>query len=134
MNQNMRTPTKDVLLKIDGPDGYRTMAGLRLKRLVVDGEEQSLSAITVPDAPKRILLAGAGVFRDSAADAEVRNHFFNGSVRTWEALIPGVGTITAPFQIASLEYRSDHLGDITFDMTLESIGVGFFQPMESSHV
>jgi predicted secreted protein len=44
--------------------------------------------------------------RDHAAcldGCEVR-YFFNGTVHNWQVIVPQLGTVEGPFQIASLEY------------------------------
>ena len=45
--------------------------------------------------------------------------FFNGTVRDWRVIVPELGTVEGPFQIASLEYSGQHDGEISFDMGLE---------------
>jgi TP901-1 family phage major tail protein len=37
-------------------------------------------------------------------------------------IIPDFGTIEGPFQISGLDYRGEHQGEVTFEMSLESAG------------
>jgi TP901-1 family phage major tail protein len=123
---------KDLLVKIDdGAGGYTTVAGLRTRQLALNAE-----AVDVTNAESagrwRELLAGAGVrragitgsgvFKDEASDARLRQVFFDGEIRTYQVVVPGFGRIEGPFQIASLEYRGDHAGEVTFEMSFESAG------------
>ena len=45
-----------------------------------------------------------------------------GTVRNWQVIVPQLGTVEGPFQIASLEYAGQHDGEVSFDMGLESAG------------
>ena len=61
--------------------------------------------------PARI--TGSGIFKDASTDATVRQHFFDGTVRNWQVIVPDLGTVEGPFQIASLEYAGQHDGEVT---------------------
>lgn len=128
---------KDLLLKCDadGAGSYVTMAGLRARRIALNQ-----ASVDVTDADSagrwRELLAGGGtrsasvsgggIFRDAAADETVRGLFFDGLMRNWQVVIPDFGTITGPFQIASLDYAGTHDGEATYEIALESAGaLGF---------
>ena len=66
------------------------------------------------------------MFRDSAADALIRDAFFAQTARNWTLVVPGFGTLTGPFLIAALEYAGTHEGEATYALTLASAGqVGF---------
>ena len=128
---------KDLLLKVDsaGNAAFVTVAGLRTKKLSFNAE-----AVDVTDAESagrwRELLAGAGVqrasltgsgiFKDAASDASVRTLFFDGTIRSWQVLIPDFGTVTGPFQITALEYSGAHDGELTFELAMESGGALVF--------
>ncbi|WP_075218177.1 phage major tail protein, TP901-1 family [Mongoliimonas terrestris] len=124
---------RDLLLRLDqsGSGSFATVAGLRARRL-------SLSAgmvdVTDADSPgrwreliegggvRRASIAGAGVFRDVAADATVRQVFFDGLLRTWQVVVPDFGTIAGAFQLVALEYAGTHDGEVTYEIALESAG------------
>jgi TP901-1 family phage major tail protein len=127
---------KDLLLKADdGTGSFITIAGLRTRALSLNAElvdtthaesagrwRELLDGAGV----KRASLTGAGIFRDGASDALARQVFFDGLIRTWQVILPDFGTITGAFQITKLEYRGEHSGEMTFEMTLESAGaLGF---------
>ncbi len=123
---------RDLLIKLDDGTGvFRTVAGLRSRQIAFNA-----TAVDVTHAESagrwRELLAGAGVrragvtgagiFRDEASDASVRQVFFEGLIRQWQIVIPSFGTLQGPFQVSALEYRGEHDGAVTFETTLESAG------------
>ena len=67
-------------------------------------------------------VSGAGIFKDEASDALVRQSFFDGVIRDWQIVVPDFGTVEGPFHIAALEYAGTHDGAATFSMTLNSAG------------
>jgi TP901-1 family phage major tail protein len=125
---------KDILLKIgDGGqvEAFTTVAGLRARTLSLNAK--SVDATDSDSAGRwRELLAGAGVrsvavsgsgvFRDSAADAMVRDAFFAQDARDWQLVIPDFGILEGPFLIANLDYAGDHEGEVTFALSLASAG------------
>ena len=123
---------KDLLIKIDdGAGGFVTLAGLRARQLAFNAE-----AVDVTNAEsagrwrellggagvRRAAISGAGVFKDEASDARLRQMFFDGDIRTYQVIVPDFGVIQGSFQIAGLEYRGDHAGEVTFEMAFESAG------------
>ena len=130
---------KDLLVKIaDGSGGFSTVAGLRTRQLAFNAE-----AVDVTNADsagrwrellegagvRRAAISGAGVFRDAASDGLMREVFFGGDIRTYQVVIPDFGVVEGPFQVAGLEYRGDHAGEVTFDLALESAGALAFIPL-----
>ena len=71
---------------------------------------------------KTARITGSGIFKDASTDETVRQYFFNGTVRNWQVIVPQLGMVEGPFQIASLEYAGQHDGEVSFDMGLESAG------------
>ena len=43
-------------------------------------------------------------------------------MRDWQVIVPDLGTVEGPFQIATLEYGGQHDGKVTFELGLESAG------------
>jgi len=122
---------KDLLLKLEGANGFQTVAGLRSRRLAFNTQ-----TVDVTDAEsvgrwrellggagvQRASLTGAGIFKDQASDALVRATYFAGAIITWQVVIPDFGTVSGPFQISALEYAGEHDGEIRFELALESAG------------
>lgn len=129
---------KDLLLKIFNGTAFETVAGLRSKRLAFNAE-----TVDVTDADsvgrwrellggagvQRASVSGAGIFKDAASDALVRNAFFNASILNWQIVIPGFGNISGPFQVSALEYSGQHNGEVLFEMALESAGAISFEAL-----
>lgn len=123
---------KDLLIKIDdGAAGFVTVAGLRARQLAFNAEAVDVTnadsagrwrELLAGAGMRRAGITGAGVFRDEASDARMRQIFFDGEIRAYQVIIPDFGRIEGPFQVTSLEYRGDHAGEVTFEMALESAG------------
>lgn len=71
---------------------------------------------------RKASITGAGVFKDESSDALLRSTFFDALIKTYQLIIPDFGRIEGLFQITALEYRGEHTGEVTFEMTLESAG------------
>ena len=127
---------KDLLVKIDDGTGvFVTIAGLRTRRLAFNAETVDVThadsagrwrELLAGAGARRASLAGGGVFKDGASDALTRQIFFDGEIRAWRIVIPDFGQIEGPFQIASLDYRGEHAGEVTFELSLESAGALVF--------
>lgn len=123
---------KDLLLKAtDAGGAYVTVAGLRARQIAFNAEAVDVThsesagrwrELLAGAGMRRAAISGAGIFKDEASDALVRQIFFDGAIRNWQVVVPDFGTVTGPFQLSSLEYRGDHAGEVTFDLSLESAG------------
>ncbi|CAN1509580.1 COG5437 Predicted secreted protein [Rhabdaerophilaceae bacterium] len=128
---------KDILLKLDnGNSAYVTVAGLRTRRLSLNAETVDIThsesvgrwrELLDGAGVRRASISGSGIFKDEASDAQVRQVFFEGAIRNWQVVLPDFGTITGLFQITSLDYRGEHAGEMTFEVSLESAGALAFQ-------
>jgi TP901-1 family phage major tail protein len=124
---------RDLLLKLDstGTSTFITVGGLRTRTLSLGSETVDVTHSESPGQWRELLsgagtrrarIAGAGVFRDEASDAAVRELAFSGAVRAWRVVIPDFGTVEGAFQVTALEYSGAHDGALAFDLTLESAG------------
>jgi len=130
---------KDMLLKMrDDADAFVTIAGLRSRRIAFDAETVDVTHAESAGRWRELLagagirkaaIVGAGVFKDAATDLLTRQTFFDGAIRDWQVIVPDFGTVQGPFQIAGLEYRGEHQGEVTFEMTLASAGALGFAPI-----
>ena len=124
---------KDLLVKIDdGAGGFTTIAGLRTRQLAFNAETVDVTnaesagrwrELLAGAGVRRAAISGAGVFKDEASDARLRQVFFDGDIRTYQVIVPDFGRIEGPFQVTSLEYRGEHDSEVTFEMAFESAGV-----------
>lgn len=130
---------KDLLLKAADAEGAFVMvAGLRARQIAFNAETVDVThsesagrwrELLAGSGMRRATISGAGIFRDEASDALVRQIFFDGAIRDWQVIVPDFGTVTGAFQLSSLEYRGDHAGEVTFDLSLESAGQLAFTPL-----
>jgi TP901-1 family phage major tail protein len=124
---------RDLLLKVDSTGGgaFSTIGGLRTRSLSFENESVDVTnadssgqwrELLAGGGVKRAKLSGAGVFKDDAADAVLRQILFDGIIRTWKVIIPDFGTIEGAFQIVSLDYSGTHQSELNFELALESAG------------
>jgi TP901-1 family phage major tail protein len=124
---------KDLLLKLDsdGSGTYVTVAGLRSRSIALNAETVDVTHAESAGQWRELLagagarharITGAGIFRDAASDATVRQYVFDGTIRDWQVVIPDFGTITGAFQITSLEFTGRHDGELAFELSLDSAG------------
>lgn len=126
---------KDLLIRIYTGTAFIAVAGLRARQIAFNAEAVDVTnadsagrwrELLAGAGVRRASLSGSGVFRDEASDARLRQVFFDGTLETFQIVVPAFGTLEGLFQIASLEYRGDHAGEVTFDMALDSAGpLGF---------
>lgn len=123
---------KDLLVKLSS-DGtsFTTVAGLRARSITINAQTVDVTnqesagqwrELLEGAGQKSARIAGSGIFKDAASDAEVRSLAFEGSIKPWQIIVPDFGTISGPFQITTLEFSGRHDGEVTFDLTLESAG------------
>jgi TP901-1 family phage major tail protein len=129
---------KDILLKIS--DGaatptFHTVAGLRARTISLNAKTIETTdsdstgrwrELLAGAGVKSAAVSGAGVFRDAASDAQVRQSFFDQSARVWRLVIPDFGQLEGAFLVAALEYAGEHDGEAAFALSLASAGVVTF--------
>ncbi len=131
---------KDLLLKVDstGAGVFTTVAGLRTRSIAFNAETVDVThaestgqwrELLAGAGAKHARVSGAGIFKDSASDALVRDYVFNATIRDWQIVIPDFGTVLGAFQITALDFSGRHDGEVTFDLTLESAGALTFTAM-----
>jgi TP901-1 family phage major tail protein len=122
---------KDLLLKMHDGSAFATVAGLRSKTLAFNAQTVDVThaefagrwrELLAGAGVRRANVSGAGIFKDAASDALVRQTFFDGTVKNCQVVIPDFGTVEGPFQISSLEFTGAHDGEVAFEIALESAG------------
>lgn len=124
---------KDLLLKVDTDGGgtFVTVAGLRTSTLALSSGTVDITHAESAGRWRELLsgagaksarISGAGIFKDAASDATLRQYFFDATIRDWQVVIPDLGVIEGPFQIASLEFSGRHDAEVAFELGLESAG------------
>jgi TP901-1 family phage major tail protein len=124
---------RDLLLKIEDDTGiFVTVAGLRTQRFALNADPVDVTnqesagrwrELLGGAGVRRASVAGSGVFKDGASDTLIRQTFFDGLIRNWQIVAPSFGIIQGAFQISSLDYRGEHSGEVTFELSLESAGL-----------
>ena len=127
---------KDLLIRAgNGAGGFVAVAGLRARQVAFNAEAVDVTnadsagrwrELLAGAGVRRAAISGSGVFRDEASDLRLRQVFFDGVIEIFQVVVPAFGTLEGPFQITALEYRGDHAGEVTFDMSLESAGAVAF--------
>jgi TP901-1 family phage major tail protein len=129
---------KDLLIKIADGAGFATVAGLRTRRIAFNAETVDVThaesagrwrELLAGAGIKRASISGRGLFKDAASDALMRETFFDGSIVSFQVVVPDFGTVAGPFQITGLEIAGEHNGEVTYDMSLESAGELTFSAM-----
>lgn len=124
---------KDLLLKVrNAPDdAFITVAGLRARSVSFNAESVDIShtessgrwrELLEGAGSRRASLSGSGLFKDSESDERIRALFFDGTIASWQVIIPDFGTLEGPFQITALEYSGQHNNELSFELALESAG------------
>jgi TP901-1 family phage major tail protein len=123
---------RDLLLRLESAPGtFTTVAGLRARQIAFNAEAVDIThaessgrwrELLDGAGMRRAAISGAGVFRDEASHALVRQIFFDGDIRAWQVVIPDFGRVQGLFQLSTLEYRGEHAAEVTFELSLESAG------------
>jgi len=126
---------RDVLIRLgDGasPEGFVTVAGIRTKSFTLKSPAADATAADSPEGwremiagagVKSISVKGAGVFKDAASDARLREIFFAGEAVSAELIVPDFGRLTGAFIVSELKYGGAHDGEATMELALESAGL-----------
>jgi len=130
---------RDLLIKLQGADNlFVTVGGIRTKRLALNSDTVDVThaesagrwrELLEGAGMRRASISGSGVFKDQDSNRLLRQIFFDGTIRRFQIIVPGFGTIEGPFQIASLDYRGEHVAELTFEIALESAGELTFQSL-----
>jgi TP901-1 family phage major tail protein len=131
---------RDLLVKIgDGgaPENFTTVAGLRATTLSFNSTTVDVTNADSANQWRELLagagvkaasFSGSGVFKDATSDESLRVAFFNQTAPNFQVIIPNFGTITGPFQIASLQYEGPYDGEVKLSLSLASAGALSFTP------
>jgi TP901-1 family phage major tail protein len=122
---------KDLVLKIDEGDGFVIVAGLQARRVAFNAEILDCTHAGSSGQWRELMpgcgckcasIAGRGLFKDQSSDALLRQAFFDGALKNFQIVIPDFGTVTGAFQIVGLELAGEPIGEMTYDLALESAG------------
>tara|TARA_Y100000114_G_scaffold73169_1_gene67054 strand:- start:273 stop:677 length:405 start_codon:yes stop_codon:yes gene_type:complete len=125
---------KALLLKIDVSGTMTTVGGMRSTSMTLNDE---MVDITNKDSgsQRTLLPAGgilsmtisaSGVFTDSTAEQTLRSAYGTSTFKSYNVIVPDLGTYAGTFQLTSLEYAGEYNGEATYSITLESSGAVTF--------
>ena len=125
---------KALLLKVDISGTMTTIGGMRSTSMTLNDEAVD---ITNKDSgsQRELLPAGgilsmsitaSGVFTDSTAEQTLRSAYGTSTFKSYNVIVPDLGTYAGTFRIASLEYAGEYNGEATYSVTLESSGAVTF--------
>ena len=121
---------KALLLKVDISGTMTTIGGMRSTSMTLNDEAVD---ITNKDSgsQRELLPAGgilsmsitaSGVFTDSTAEQTLRSAYGTSTFKSYNVIVPDLGTYAGTFMVASLEYSGEYNGEATYSVTLESSG------------
>lgn len=122
---------KDLLLRLSDGTGFTAVAGLRSRAIAFNAETIDITHQESAGQWRELLagagvrnarVTGAGIFKDAASDALIRQLFFEGRIERWQLIVPDFGTVEGLFQITSFELTGRHDGEVGFELALESAG------------
>lgn len=130
---------KDILLKLFGEASCDTVAGLCVKRFILNGsrldlhdEDAAAKAAEILQRGGKISLSisGHGIFKDGFSYLAVLSIFFSAEIRKWQLWIPDLGAVDGEFQVIALEYAGQYANETMVSLSLESVGEMVFGAFE----
>ncbi len=121
---------KALLLKIDISGTMTTVGGMRSTSMTLNDEavditnkdSGSFRELLPSGGIQSMTITASGVFTDSTAEQTLRSAYGTSSFKSYNIIVPDLGTYAGTFMIASLEYAGEYNGEATYSVTLESSG------------
>ena len=121
---------KYLLLKIDISGTMTTVGGMRSTSMTLNDEavditnkdSGSFRELLPSGGIQSMTITASGVFTDSTAEQTLRSAYGTSSFKSYNVIVPDLGTYAGTFMIASLEYAGEYNGEATYSVTLESSG------------
>ena len=121
---------KALLLKIDVSGTMTTVGGMRSTSMTLNDEavditnkdSGSFRELLPSGGIQSMSISASGVFTDSTAETTLRSAYGTSTFKSYNVIVPDLGTYAGTFMIASLEYAGEYNGEATYSITLESSG------------
>ena len=121
---------KALLLKIDISGTMTTVGGMRSTSMTLNDEavditnkdSGSFRELLPSGGIQSMTITASGVFTDSTAEQTLRSAYGTSSFKSYNVIVPDLGTYAGTFMIASLEYAGEYNGEATYSVTLASSG------------
>ena len=122
---------KALLLKIDISGTMTTVGGMRSTSMTLNDEavditnkdSGSFRELLPSGGIQSMTITASGVFTDSTAEQTLRSAYGTSSFKSYNVIVPDLGTYAGTFMIASLEYAGEYNGEATYSMSFESSGI-----------
>lgn len=124
----------DMLLKLDttGSLNFVTIGGVQQPRISIrkgdvdvtnQGSASKFRELLEGASITMISISGNGVLDTAAPTPTLAAIALAGTIRTWQAIVPVLGTFQGTFQCTQFELTGPHDKEIGFSFSLESAGV-----------
>ena len=121
---------KALLLKIDVSGTMTTVGGMRSTSMTLNDEAVDISnkdsgsfrELLPAGGIQSMSISATGGFTDSTAETTLRAAYGTSTFKSYNIIVPDLGTYAGTFMIASLEYAGEYNGEATYSVTLESSG------------
>lgn len=119
-----------LLLKVDISGTMTTIGGLRSTSITLNDEAVDITnkdtgqtrTLLPQGGTASLTVSGSGVFTDTTAEQTIRSSWNASTFKSYNIIIPDLGTYSGSFMISSLEYAGEYNGEVTYSITLESSG------------
>ena len=134
---------RDLLIRVETAPGtgvYETLAGIRTSEVQITASGVDATAADSPDAWRELLpgaavrsarVAGAGVFKSTAADDRLRRVALCDGIAAFDLVMPGIGHLRGAFHVARLTWTGRHDGEVGFSIVLDSAGAISLLPLSA---
>ena len=111
-----------------------TICGLTAKTITINNGEVDVTTpdCATPGGPlwaesmegvKRLAVSGSGVYEDSVSEAAMNTLALSATpIDDFEVIVPGLGTYSGKFILATMEFAGEMEGAVKYSMSLNSSG------------
>lgn len=112
------------------PEVFTTIGGMRTTSLSINNEVVDVTnkgsggwrEMLAGAGNRAVVLSGAGVFTDSAAEKAFQGKVMTASIDSYQAVFESGDRFDGQFLAVTLEYQGDHNGERSYSLRLESSG------------
>ncbi|WND02054.1 phage major tail protein, TP901-1 family [Temperatibacter marinus] len=125
---------KDFLLLVEdmsNEGSFLQIGGFRSNSFSINGETVDITSknsrgyreLLDGAGIKSLSTSGSGIFMSDETIKFVNGVALTGIIHTWQLVVPGMGSYTAPFALTTFEMSGEHNGEVTYSLSLESAGL-----------
>jgi TP901-1 family phage major tail protein len=120
-----------------GTEVFTTVGTLRTKSLTFNGNPIDVTTDADVDGNgevwqtfitgvKTIAINGSGIAKAIEPAQSVYEDFAEGNIVNYQAIVPYIGTWTAPFIVTSMDFNGNHDGTVDFTLSMQAAGAPTF--------